>query len=359
VLGAGRAALRAQLNNVTTGSDGSCSPAYLCDAQPGYNGPTGNGTPDGTGAFRATDNTITVTSPGAQSSIKGETITPLTLTGADSDASQALTWRATGLPAGLSIGSSTGVISGKPTTAKSSTVTVSATDDTGASGTATFTWQVRSNTVTVTGPGTQTGMTGRKIMPETISATDSDPGQTLTYTATGLPRGLSISPAGVITGTPTRLQFSTVTVTATDGTGASGSVKFAWRVDSEGAIKSGLSSGRCIADRSGRIDIARCAGGTFQRWLITPASNGTDTISLAPSTKACITVTGARTASGTKIITSKCVITSSQEWKVASEGHLTGHHSGKCLADPSSGRNGTQLEITVCKNTAAEHWNLP
>jgi hypothetical protein len=70
-------------------------------------------------------------------------------------------------------------------------------------------------------------------------------------------------------------------------------------------------------------------------------------------------VTGARTASGTKIITSKCVITSSQEWKVASEGHLTGHHSGKCLADPSSGRNGTQLEITVCKNTAAEHWNLP
>jgi subtilase family serine protease len=33
--------------DVTSGSDGSCSPAYLCHAETGYDGPTGIGTPDG------------------------------------------------------------------------------------------------------------------------------------------------------------------------------------------------------------------------------------------------------------------------------------------------------------------------
>jgi outer membrane protein assembly factor BamB len=43
------------LYDVTSGSDGSCSPAYLCSGGPGYDGPTGLGTPGGTpnsiGAF--------------------------------------------------------------------------------------------------------------------------------------------------------------------------------------------------------------------------------------------------------------------------------------------------------------------
>jgi subtilase family serine protease len=41
----------ASLFDVTTGSNGSCSPAYLCTAGPGYDGPTGLGTPNGTGGF--------------------------------------------------------------------------------------------------------------------------------------------------------------------------------------------------------------------------------------------------------------------------------------------------------------------
>jgi hypothetical protein len=39
------------LNDVTSGSNGSCSPAYLCTAGAGYDGPTGLGTPEGTDAF--------------------------------------------------------------------------------------------------------------------------------------------------------------------------------------------------------------------------------------------------------------------------------------------------------------------
>ncbi|GIL28149.1 hypothetical protein NUM_34030 [Actinocatenispora comari] len=41
----------AALNDVTSGSNGSCAPAYLCSGGPGYDGPTGLGTPNGVAAF--------------------------------------------------------------------------------------------------------------------------------------------------------------------------------------------------------------------------------------------------------------------------------------------------------------------
>lgn len=42
------------LYNITGGTNtvSGCSPSYLCTAGPGYNGPTGLGTPDGTGSFQ-------------------------------------------------------------------------------------------------------------------------------------------------------------------------------------------------------------------------------------------------------------------------------------------------------------------
>ncbi len=39
------------LNDVTTGSNGTCTPTYLCTAGTGYDGPTGLGTPNGVAAF--------------------------------------------------------------------------------------------------------------------------------------------------------------------------------------------------------------------------------------------------------------------------------------------------------------------
>jgi hypothetical protein len=66
----------------------------------------------------------------------------LQVTAADSASGQSLTYSATGLPAGLSINSSSGVISGTPTTTGTASVTVKAADTTGASGTTSFTWTV-------------------------------------------------------------------------------------------------------------------------------------------------------------------------------------------------------------------------
>jgi O-glycosyl hydrolase len=89
-----------------------------------------------------TGNTITVTSPGAQSSTVGTAVSvPVRAT--DSGTGQTLTYSATGLPAALSISSSTGLISGTPTTAGTSSVTVTVKDGTGAAGSATFTWTVK------------------------------------------------------------------------------------------------------------------------------------------------------------------------------------------------------------------------
>ncbi|MBV6700459.1 hypothetical protein KV557_25720 [Kitasatospora aureofaciens] len=89
------------------------------------------------------------------------------------------------------------------------------------------------NTVTVTNPGSQAGTTGNAVRLQ-IAATDSASGQTLTYSATGLPAGLSISASGLITGTPTTAGTSSVTVTAKDTTGASGSATFGWTVSTPG-----------------------------------------------------------------------------------------------------------------------------
>ena len=89
------------------------------------------------------------------------------------------------------------------------------------------------NTVTVTNPGSQTSTVGTAASLQ-IAATDSASGQTLTYSATGLPAGLSISSSGLITGTPTTAGSSSVTVTAKDTTGASGSASFGWTVATAG-----------------------------------------------------------------------------------------------------------------------------
>ncbi|MEV5942746.1 putative Ig domain-containing protein [Streptomyces sp. NPDC051994] len=132
------------LNDVTSGANGSCSPAYLCTAGSGYDGPTGLGTPNGTAAFTggtSTGNTVSVANPGNQST-QVNTAASLQMKATDSDSSQSLTYSATGLPAGLSINASTGLISGTPTTAGSSNVTVTAKDSTNASGSTSFTWNV-------------------------------------------------------------------------------------------------------------------------------------------------------------------------------------------------------------------------
>ncbi|HEY6278500.1 MAG TPA: putative Ig domain-containing protein [Streptosporangiaceae bacterium] len=102
------------------------------------------------------------------------------------------------------------------------------------------------NTVTVTSPGNQTGTVGTAVSLQ-IHASDSASGQTLTYSATGLPAGLSInSSTGLISGTPTTAAVYSTTVTAKDTTGASGSASFSWTINSTvggGVVNGGFETG--------------------------------------------------------------------------------------------------------------------
>jgi serine protease len=174
-------------------------------------------------------NTITVTNPGNQTSFAQRALS-LQIKATDSASGQTLTYAASSLPAGLSINSSSGLISGTPTSAGTSHVTVTASDTTGASGTASFTWIVDPLGITVTNPGNQTTVVNHAVSLQ-IHAIDSNIGQTLIYSATGLPAGLSINASsGLISGTVTTVSSNSVVVTAKDSTGTNGKASFSWAV---------------------------------------------------------------------------------------------------------------------------------
>jgi hypothetical protein len=112
-------------------------------------------------------------------------------------------------------------------------------------------------TVTVTNPGARTTMIGTAVSLQ-IAATDSA-GQALTFSATGLPAGLAISSSGLITGTPTTAATSSVTVTAKDGAGTTGSATFTWTinpVNTSGAPQLHV-SGNKLLDANGNTVILR------------------------------------------------------------------------------------------------------
>lgn len=83
---------------------------------------------------------VTVTNPGNQTTVTGSAVSLQVQ--ATSTNPGALSYAATGLPAGLSINSSTGLISGTASTAGTSNVTVTVTDSQSKTGTAAFTWTV-------------------------------------------------------------------------------------------------------------------------------------------------------------------------------------------------------------------------
>jgi len=63
-----------------------------------------------------------------------------------------------------------------------------------------------------------------------MQAVDSNTSQTLTYTATGLPPGITIGSNGTFSGSGSTLGTYTVTVTAKDSAGFSGTATFVWSV---------------------------------------------------------------------------------------------------------------------------------
>ncbi len=146
--------------------------------------------------------------------------------------------------------------------------------------------------VTVTNPGSQSSTVGTAVSLQ-VSASSTNSGS-LTYAATGLPAGLSISSStGAITGTPTTAGTYSSTVTVTDSTGATGTASFTWTVSSSGGGGSctstqllgnpGFESGATTwTATSGVIttDTGEAARtGSYKAWLDGYGSTHTDTLS--------------------------------------------------------------------------------
>jgi len=168
------------------------------------------------------------------------TVTPATATRATAGAVYSQTLSASGglapygswtvisgtLPTGLSLNASTGVISGTPTAANGAgaSVTFRVTDANGCTGTQAVTLQVCP--VITMSPATLPNGTINTAYSQTITSSGGTSPYTYAVSTGSLPTGLTLSSAGVLSGTPTSTNSASFTVTATDANGCTGTLSF-------------------------------------------------------------------------------------------------------------------------------------
>ena len=168
---------------------------------------------------------LTITSPPPPS---GTAQTNYSFTLAAAGGSPPYHWSATGLPAGLSLNQATGAISGTPSAAGSSTVSVTVTDSGQLSASSQYTLTINPYIpplqIITTSP-LPDGVSGATYGAQ-FAATGGVPGYSFAATAGSLPAGLSLSSNGILSGTPAKTGDYRFTVQVTDSTGATASAGF-------------------------------------------------------------------------------------------------------------------------------------
>lgn len=189
------------------------------------------------------------------------------------------------------------------------------------------------------------------------------PGQTVSYTATGLPKGASISTAGQITGWLKTAGSYPVTVSGSSSAGTTGSVSFTWTVAAApnagptGPVTFGV-GGTCLNDKGNAtadgtpVNIWTCNGSTSQQWTV--AQDQTLRIH-----GKCLAVSGSAKVDGSKVVLATCSGYASQQWSVGTRAQLVNGTAGKCLGGSSSGTNGVQTWISTCNGKSNQKWTLP
>jgi hypothetical protein len=203
---------------------------------------------------------------------------------------------ASGLPAGLSLNTLTGMISGTPPSAATSTVTLSATNSSG-TGHATLTLTIAAAPPSITSATTASAMVGVAFSYQ-IAATNSP----TIYSATGLPTSLSVNTAtGLISGTPTAAAKSTVTLSATNS-GGTGSATMTLTIAPTPPVITSASSTSGIVGTAFSYQITATSSPTSYGAVVLPLglslSTVTGLISGTPTAAGTSTVTLSATNSG-------------------------------------------------------------
>ena len=174
--------------------------------------------------------------PGASATVSF----PLTIHDLASWSSTANAWEAQSGSYSISVGDSSANLPLTGSTSLAQTLTGQVAAGTSGAGTSAANTAVSANvtpnsgvpgaeTVGVVNPYGYSSPTGAAVS-FTMQAQDSNSSQTLTFTATGLPPGITIASNGTISGTSSTVGTYTVTVTATDKEGVSGTATFVWSV---------------------------------------------------------------------------------------------------------------------------------
>jgi hypothetical protein len=315
---------------------------------------------------------VTVTPIANQSTNPLSTPVDLAVSATDTDAAGPLTFIMTPAIPGLTITTVDGTdaaITGTITQAGGYAVTVTATDQNNVAGSAAFTWTA-GNTVKVTAKAP------KKVylrIPVSVqpTATDSDPGQQLTWSVSPLyplPTGLSINAkTGLITGKPTVLAGPPTTVViATDAAGSTGSATINWVVSIDGYLD--FPGKEAVTVGEGKDLVLKEADyvpGDKMTWQAVnlPAGMG---LKQSP-----LMVYGWPTQAGTKSVTIQGYGTlGARDWMTfklvvapatgkGPNGQIRLALDGKCLLDPGNKTaNGTHVQIANCASGTTERWTV-
>jgi fibronectin-binding autotransporter adhesin len=147
------------------------------------------------------------------------------------------TFSATGLPAGLTL-SSSGLLSGMPTTAAAYTLVVTVTDSVNATGSQPYAITV--DPAITLSPTTLPVPTVGSGYSEQLTASGGS-GSGYTFSATGLPAGLTLSSSGLLSGTPTDATGTPISVVVTiiDGDGGTGGASYVLLVEASSSGSTG------------------------------------------------------------------------------------------------------------------------
>jgi hypothetical protein len=203
-----------------------------------------------------------LTTLAAQSSVEGQEVS-LAVQASDADG-DILWFSATGLPSGVTLHTTTGRLGGTIANTAGATspytVEIMAFDGTHTARTS-FAWTITNPEPVITWPGNQTHTDGAPVSLQ-VNATDADQ-DSLTYTATNLPPGVSMNAAtgrisGVLTTAASARSPYLVTIRVADGA-ATSTISFTWTVEpaSEPILLASWTPPTTNEDGSPLVDLAK------------------------------------------------------------------------------------------------------